>query len=103
MTDERWIGPIEKYPDIYERLKPFGVPASVWDEVAVELFGHPVGGIAPPFQLLLYEMEMGRAKPEHYERNDGETDREFVRYILEHAKENFDRLSTGEKLVMMDE
>lgn len=102
MSDERWIGPIEEHPGIYTWLKPFGVPASVWDEVAVELFGHPVGRIAPPFQLLIFSLETGRAKHEYYSREDGISDRDYVRWILESANENFETLSPGERLVLID-
>ena len=102
MSDEKWIGPIEKYPYVYEHLKGFGVPASVWDELTVEMFGHPVGGVSPEMQVFLFNLEMGKVKPEAYERGDGESDRDYVRYILENVKENFDKLSPGEKLVMID-
>jgi hypothetical protein len=61
MTDERKRGTVETYVEVYEPLKQLGVPASVWDEILEDVFHEPFGTLAPPFQELLFELEIGKA------------------------------------------
>jgi hypothetical protein len=77
--DERQPGTVEMYPEVYEPLKQLGVSASAWDEVLQEIFNEPFGTLAPPFQELLFELEIGTAD---YPRSDGISDHDYVRSIL---------------------
>ena len=72
-------GTVAAYPEIYEPLKQLGVPAVVWDEVLEELFHEPFGTLAPAFQELLFELEIGKAD---YPRPAAISDHDYVRNIL---------------------
>jgi hypothetical protein len=64
--------------EVYEPLKQLGVSASVWDEVLQEVSNEPFGTLAPPFQELSVELEIGTAD---YPRSDGSSDHDYVRSI----------------------
>ena len=98
--DERKRGTVEMYPEVYEPLKQLGVPASVWDEVLQEIFNEPLGRLAPPFQELLFELEIGKA---NCPRPDGINDHDYVRSILTKAVAAFEAKGADHARLMSDD
>ncbi|WP_263418689.1 hypothetical protein [Terriglobus albidus] len=82
---ERKPGTVETYATVYEPLKPFGIPAQVWDEVLDEMFGLPLGQVPGPMQMIHNTAKANAMVAERLLRKEGMSDREYVRYLLEDA------------------
>jgi hypothetical protein len=93
-------GTVEAYPGVYEPLKQLGVPAAVWDEVLGEIFHEPFGTLAPPFQELLFELEIGKAD---YPRPAGISDHDYVRNILKDTVAVFEAKGADHARLMGDD
>jgi len=100
---DREQGTVESYPDVYEALKQFGMPARVWDEVLDEIFHEPFGTLAPAFQELLFELEVGRKTGADYPRPDGVGDHDFVRCILTQVVAAFEGKGADHGRLMIDD
>ena len=82
---ERKPGTVEIYATVYEPLKPFGIPAQVWDEVLDEMFGLPLGQVPGPMQMIHNVAKANDLVSERLLRKEGMSDRDYVRFLLEDA------------------